>query len=370
MSSVAIELFEGRAYALVYYKRKWRYLSLPCAPHCSDDAGGGSAPKFKPMAEASAINPADLSLAALKELCFKNNIPLYWATSLEENKKGVYEPVYIQNRSRKTRSLTAVEARSLFKRLRPIDDQSELIAQILFFINGSMEKSGSYITLESLLRMKKGDVVHEEIFGVPNVCLQLIMPGKIGSSFVVHYLPRVLLKRVLFLLQQKPKSPFVFSNSSGKPLQAKQVTDDIKAAGEEAGLGGNITSLSLRPAFNVKRSRKNAKRNELRDVPSDFLGAVSEEEYNTVCVPILDKKGKKGRTPTYRPIDVINAILYCRRAGKTLKKLPSSYPPASAVESQYRRWKRNGIFQKLMTSLFAFRGMDSTQIEKFCHFSL
>jgi hypothetical protein len=361
---------DGHVYVRVYFRRQWKYLSLPYAPVCHEGADSADELKAKAMAEAEVIDPTNLLLADLKKLCFKNNVPLGWATSVGDNKKSAHTPVYIQDRSRKTHYLTAKEARLLFKKLRPISAQSELIARILLFLNGSMEQSGSYITLESLLRIKKDDVLQEEVAGVKNVCLQLVVPGKGTPAYVVHYLPKALLKRVLLLVRQKPTSPFLFSNSNGRPLQAKQVTDDIKAAGKEAGLGSNIFSLSLRPTFNVKRSKKIAKRNELRDVPSDFLRPVSEEEYNAACVLVLNEHGKKRRTPTYRSIDVINAILYCLSAGKTLKKLPASYPPASAVESQYRRWKRSGIFRKLMKALFAHRGMNSTQIAKFCHFPL
>jgi hypothetical protein len=256
MSSVPLEIFAGHAYTRVHYRKQWKYLLLPYALVGSEEVNESSGSSTS-MTEECVIHPDDLSSTELQKICFKNNVPLGWATLVECNKKGEHSPVYTRDRSRNTPALTAKEAQLLFKKLRLINKRSELIARILFFINGSMKQTDSYITLESLLRMKKVDIVYEEIAGIPNMCLELIVRRKGVSSFVVHYLPKALMKRILLYVEKQSELSFVFSDVNGDPLQSKQVTDDIKAAGREAGLGENIVSMSLRPMFNVRRHTKN-----------------------------------------------------------------------------------------------------------------
>ncbi|WP_353273268.1 IS5 family transposase [Wolbachia endosymbiont (group A) of Nomada ferruginata] len=57
------------------------------------------------------------------------------------------------------------------------------------------------------------------------------------------------------------------------------------------------------------------------------------------------KKG--GRPPKYSKCEIVNAILYILRTGCQWRYLPHDFPPWKAVHEQFRRWKKQGIFEKM-----------------------
>lgn len=65
-----------------------------------------------------------------------------------------------------------------------------------------------------------------------------------------------------------------------------------------------------------------------------------EKHFRVSC-----KKG--GRPPKYSKCEIVNAILYILRKGCQWRYLPQDFPPWKAVHEQFRRWKKQGIFEKM-----------------------
>jgi putative transposase len=57
------------------------------------------------------------------------------------------------------------------------------------------------------------------------------------------------------------------------------------------------------------------------------------------------KKG--GRPPRYSKREILNATLYILRTGCQWRYLPHDFLPWKGVHEQFRRWKRQGIFEKM-----------------------
>jgi len=63
--------------------------------------------------------------------------------------------------------------------------------------------------------------------------------------------------------------------------------------------------------------------------------------------PILkEAKSKRGRPPVVPRREIVNAILYRLRTGCQWRSLPHDLPNWSNVSKTYRRWIRNGCWER------------------------
>ncbi len=65
-----------------------------------------------------------------------------------------------------------------------------------------------------------------------------------------------------------------------------------------------------------------------------------------ILKPLLPRIAKRGRPPTDRR-QVINALLYVLKGGITWRMLPAGFPPWKTVHSLFRKWIRDGVWEKL-----------------------
>lgn len=79
--------------------------------------------------------------------------------------------------------------------------------------------------------------------------------------------------------------------------------------------------------------------------PSDLTDAQW-----TLLRPLLPARAKTGRPPTDRR-QVVNAILYLLRAGCAWRMLPKDYGPWSTIYSIFRRWVKEGIWERVHDTL-------------------
>lgn len=54
-----------------------------------------------------------------------------------------------------------------------------------------------------------------------------------------------------------------------------------------------------------------------------------------------------GRKPIHSRREMLNAIFYLLRTGCQWRHLPHDFPPWTAVQAQYFRWKRKGMFRAI-----------------------
>jgi transposase len=80
---------------------------------------------------------------------------------------------------------------------------------------------------------------------------------------------------------------------------------------------------------------------------------LSDGEYS-ILQPMLpaERSGKPGNV--YRSHrDVLNGILWILRTGAPWRDLPERYGPWTTIYDRFRRWCKNGLFQKILDTLEA-----------------
>lgn len=279
------------------------------------------------------ILPWMLSKEEVTELCTRNNIPLLWVTGDQRN-------ISINSKShkstrrdkRKYTCLNKTEYKRFIKNLKCINAQSSIIAQILWFFNSQLQAGDDYITLDEVLRLKVEDVDLEH---GTSTCIKLHRSSTQGSHMVVHWLPEYIWTPLCQLIQQD--SYFVFSNKNRGPLLPSDVARCFKKAGEVAEIKGTVSSLSLRPIG-------------LKNFSTQRFQEISILEWDTLCLQVPNLIASRGTRPKHDQRCVFNAILYHLRTKTPIRKLPSIYPPAKAIHSQCRRWKKNGVFDLVLAA--------------------
>jgi putative transposase len=88
--------------------------------------------------------------------------------------------------------------------------------------------------------------------------------------------------------------------------------------------------------------------NKRQSYPSD----LTDEQWQLIR-PLLPKRkmGKAGRPRTVELRDVLDAIFYILRSGCAWRLLPHDFPPWGTVSSQFCRWRKNGVWQRVHEAL-------------------
>jgi putative transposase len=76
---------------------------------------------------------------------------------------------------------------------------------------------------------------------------------------------------------------------------------------------------------------------------------VTDEQY-VLIEPFLPRPKRTGRPPADLR-RVVNAILYLNRTGCQWRLLPKDFPPWSTVHTWYRRWRRDGTWDRIHEAL-------------------
>lgn len=99
----------------------------------------------------------------------------------------------------------------------------------------------------------------------------------------------------------------------------------------------------------IRRRRRGAVRRpswhpKQRRYPSD----LTSEQWNLISAFLRQKiKGPGGRPRTYPLREILNGMLYVLRGGIAWRMMPSDLPPWSTVYGQFRKWKKDGTFERM-----------------------
>jgi putative transposase len=82
--------------------------------------------------------------------------------------------------------------------------------------------------------------------------------------------------------------------------------------------------------------------------PSD----LTDEQWQLIRHLLPKRKpGKVGRPRTVEQRDLIDGIFYILRAGCPWRMLPHDFPPWGTVSSQFHRWQKSGLWEKIHDAL-------------------
>jgi len=93
-------------------------------------------------------------------------------------------------------------------------------------------------------------------------------------------------------------------------------------------------------------TRKQYMREELR-YPTD----LRDREYEWLILYLPAQTNRLGRPRQVCLREVVNAMLYCLRTGCPWRFLPKEFPRWKTVYTYYRRWLKNGTWQKIHEAL-------------------
>lgn len=81
-----------------------------------------------------------------------------------------------------------------------------------------------------------------------------------------------------------------------------------------------------------------------RRYPSD----LTSEQWNLISALLRQNtRGPGGRPRTYPLREILNGMLYVLRGGISWRMMPSDLPPWSTVYGQFRKWKKDGTFERM-----------------------
>src|SRR5213078_1487341 len=81
-------------------------------------------------------------------------------------------------------------------------------------------------------------------------------------------------------------------------------------------------------------------------------GDLTNEQWARLA-PLLPRGKKAGRPPTWSKRQLINGIRWRTRAGAPWRDTPARYGPWQTVYGLFRRWQRDGTWQRILTQLQA-----------------
>jgi putative transposase len=82
---------------------------------------------------------------------------------------------------------------------------------------------------------------------------------------------------------------------------------------------------------------------------------LSDQQWELIAPLLPPAKSEKGRGRK-REVDlreIVNAILYINRAGCSWEMLPRDLPPSKTVYQYFRKWQKQGVWQKIHQTLSA-----------------
>ena len=84
---------------------------------------------------------------------------------------------------------------------------------------------------------------------------------------------------------------------------------------------------------------------------SGYTSDISDQQWHTLEEVLPQPTGGPGRPPELEMRHVVNAIFYRLKTGCQWANLPREFPPASSVYYHYRKWCRDGTWERVNRAL-------------------
>ena len=81
-----------------------------------------------------------------------------------------------------------------------------------------------------------------------------------------------------------------------------------------------------------------------------YTSDMTDEEWSIIA-PLLPGPCRLGRPRRTDPREIMNAILYMLATGCQWRALPKDFPPRTTVQDYFYRWRDDGIWHEVMTTL-------------------
>jgi putative transposase len=125
-------------------------------------------------------------------------------------------------------------------------------------------------------------------------------------------------------------------------------TVDLSACFKSIKLRKNVENIQFCQNENFARMKKKRNR-QVKRYPTD----LNDKKWALIG-PLLPAALDGGRPRSIVLRNLINAILYITRAGCAWRLLPHQFPKWQTVYSYFRRWKKDGVWQRIHDTLRAW----------------
>jgi len=86
---------------------------------------------------------------------------------------------------------------------------------------------------------------------------------------------------------------------------------------------------------------------------TNYIGRhdLTDEEYQMIAAFLPAEYSGKAGHPYVRRRKVLNGLLWRLRTGAPWRDIPECYGPWSTIQTRFRRWQQEGLWQKILNAL-------------------
>lgn len=99
-----------------------------------------------------------------------------------------------------------------------------------------------------------------------------------------------------------------------------------------------------------KPERKSRRRMKMTLGRKAYSSDLTDKQWE-LLEPLIPQPSLQGRRPFVSRREVVNAILYVLRSGCPWRMLPHEFPTWQTVYYNFRRWEREGVWDRLLQTL-------------------
>lgn len=78
---------------------------------------------------------------------------------------------------------------------------------------------------------------------------------------------------------------------------------------------------------------------------------LTDAQWRRLEPMLVKREGKTGRPRIHALREIVNGMLYVLRGGAAWRMMPHDLPPWESVYGHFRRWKRNGLIERVHDAL-------------------
>jgi len=118
----------------------------------------------------------------------------------------------------------------------------------------------------------------------------------------------------------------------------------------EMGIGRRRPPKAPKPAKRRRGTTRYRAAHRREGEAGHYPTDLSDAEWALVA-PLFAQEGKAGRPSTYGARAILNALFYMARSGCSWRMLPHDFPPWKTVYAAFRRWGKEGRFERMNVRL-------------------
>ncbi len=89
---------------------------------------------------------------------------------------------------------------------------------------------------------------------------------------------------------------------------------------------------------------------------------ISNREWESIKDKLPERTGKRGRPAKNNRI-MLNGMLWIAKTGAQWREMPECYEPWQSVYARFRKWQKDGVWEKIFHTLSSDADMENLSID-------